>query len=119
MENSIISLLKVPGFHVVDVQIAGEEIILSVRKRSKTARCPTCTRRTKSLKDRLPETKILHLMLCNQRIYLLFRKRRFVCKRCSRTFIEPISFLPRYQRRSIHASYHALERLTDASFKTT
>lgn len=119
MNNGIISLLKVPGFWVTDVQITGEEIIVSVRKRSKTARCPTCLRRSKRMKDYLPKTKVLHLMLCNQRVYLLFSKRRFVCRFCQKIFIEYPLFLPRYQRRSIYASYHALERLSDSSFKHT
>lgn len=119
MNNGIISLLKVPGFHVVDVQIQGEEIIISVRKRSKTARCPTCLRRSRRMKDYLPKTKVLHLMLCNQRAYLLFSKRRFICEFCQKIFIEYPSFLPRYQRRSIYASHHALERLSDSSFQHT
>lgn len=119
MDSNIISLLKVPGFRVVDVQIRGEEIIISVRKRSKTARCPTCFTRTKKLKDYLPNTKVLHLLLCNQKVFLLLKKRRFHCVNCSKVFVEKISFIPRYQRRSIFASQHALERLTDSSFKAT
>jgi len=119
MNNNIISLLKVPGFWVTDVRITGEEIIVSVRKRSKTARCPTCLKRTKKLKDHLREIKVLHLMLCNQRVYLSLRKRRFNCLSCQKVFIEQLSFLPRYQRRSIFASRHALERLTDTSFHAT
>ncbi len=119
MENGIISLLKIPGFFVTDVQIQGEEIIVSAKKRSKTARCPTCKTRSKKLKDYLKETKILHLMLCNQKVYLSFKKRRFVCSSCVKVFIEQLPFLPRYQRRSIYASKHALERLTDSSFLAT
>lgn len=119
MNTNIISLLKVPGFRVVDVQIEGEEIIISVRKRSKTARCPCCLKRTKRIKDYLNETKVLHMTLCNQRIYLCLKKRRFICSFCKKSFIERISFLPRYQRRSIYASHHALERLSDSSFKKT
>jgi transposase len=119
MDSNIISLLKVPGFRVVDVQIRGEEILISVRKRSKTARCPTCLRRTKRLKDYLPTIKVLHMLLCNQKVFLSFKKRRFRCTPCSKVFVEQISFLPRYQRRSIFASHHALERLTDSSFKAT
>lgn len=118
MNNGIISLLKVPGFHVVDVQIAGEEIIVSVRKRSKTARCP-CGRRAKILKDyRLP-SRILHMTLSLQKVYLVLRKRRFVCEHCSKVFTEPISFVPRYTRSSIFVEQEALERLSDSSFQRT
>jgi len=101
------------------VRIEKEEIIISARKRSKTARCPRCLKRTKRMKDMLPQTKVLHLMLCNQRVYLLFRKRRFICRFCQKIFIEYPSFLSRYQRQTQYAKYHALERLSDTSFKAT
>lgn len=119
MNSNIISLLKVPGFWVLDIQIVKEEILISVRKRSHTARCPTCLKRTKQLKDYRPYSKILHMMLCSQRIYLLLRKRRFTCWNCNTIFTEKISFIKRYQRQSLYAQYHALERLSDTSFKAT
>lgn len=119
MNSNIISLLKVPGFWVKDIQITGEEIIVLVKKRSKTAKCPHCMKRTKRLKDYLPFTKVLHLMLCNQKVYLWFQKRRFTCCFCKKVFVEPIPFLPRYQRHSMYAKQHALERLSDSSFQAT
>lgn len=119
MNDGIISLLKVPGFRVVDVQITGEEIYVSVRKRSKTARCPQCQRRSKRLKDYLPKRKVLHMTLCNQRVYLLFRKRRFICIFCKKVFSERFTFLLPRARNTVYAQQHALERLTDSSFKAT
>lgn len=119
MNSNIISLLKIPGFFVVDVQIEGEEIVISARKRAKTAKHPICMKRTRILKDYLPQTKVLHLMLCNQKVYLAFRKRRFICANCRKIFVEQIAFLPRYQRRTVYASNHALERLSDSSFHKT
>jgi|GEM_PF-290541 len=119
MDSNIISLLKVPGFRVVDVQISGEEIIVSVRKRSKTARCPRCLERSKTIKDYRPFSKILHLMLCNQKVFLSARKRRFICDCCKKAFTERFSFLPIHARKSIYAQNHALERLADGSFKAT
>lgn len=119
MNSNIISLLKIPGFFVTDVQIEGEEIVITARKRAKTAKHPLCMKRTKLLKDYLPRTKVLHMMLCNQKVYLAFRKRRFICTECRKIFVERIAFLPRYQRRTVYASNHALERLSDSSFHKT
>ena len=119
MNSNITSLLKIPGFFVTDVRIEKEEIVISARKRSKTARCPGCLKRTKRMNDMLPQTKVLHLMLCNQKVYLLFRKRRFDCLNCHKVFVEYPSFLSRYQRQTQYAKYHALERLADTSFKAT
>lgn len=119
MDHNTISLFRIPGYRVVDVQINGEEIFIIVRKRSKTARCPTCHRRTRRLKDYLPESEVLHMMLCNQRVYLKLKKRRFICLSCRRNFTEHIPFLPKRARSTIYAQEHALERLADSSFSST
>lgn len=119
MDSNIISLLKVPGFRVHDVQLFEEEIIIAVRKRSKTARCPTCLHRSKRLHDYLREQKILHMTLSLQRIYLKLHKRRFFCKHCQKTFTEPVSFLRARSRMSIFVQQEALEKLSDTSFQRT
>ena len=119
MDTNIISLLKVPGFRVIDVQIKGEEIIISVRKRAKTTRCPTCLKRSKRLKDYRSPSKILHMTLSLQKVYLLFRKRRFMCLSCKKVFTEQISFVPRYAHTSIWVQHEALDRLADSSFQKT
>lgn len=118
MDSNIISLLRVPGFHVVDVQLSGEEITIAVRKRSKTARCP-CGKRSRKLHDYLKEQRILHMTLSLQKIYLKLQKRRFSCSFCGKTFTEAISFLPRRSRMSIYVQQEALERLSDTSFNRT
>lgn len=119
MNSNITSLLRIPGFFVTDVQVEKEEIIISARKRSKTARCRRCGKRSKRLKDYRSPSKILHMMLCNQKVYLLFKKRRFVCQHCHKIFTEQISFIPEFQRSSVFVKHHALERLSDSSFKAT
>ena len=119
MNKNITSLLRIPGFFVTNVIIEEEEIIISARKRSKTARCPHCLKRTKRLKDYRPLSKILHMMLCNQKVYLSFRKRRFICVPCKKVFTERLSFLSFRSRKTIYAKHHALERLSDSSFKVT
>lgn len=119
MNKNIISLLKIPGFFVTDVQMDKEEIVIYARKRSKTAGCATCGNRSRKLKDYRYPSKILHMMLCNQKVYLVFKKRRFACRNCRKTFTEKVSFLESYQRASIFVKHHALERLADSSFKAT
>lgn len=119
MSSNIISLLRIPGFFVTDVQIQKEEIVIYARKRSKTARCKECNKRSRRLKDYRPPCRILHMMLCNQKVYLVFQKRRFICQNCTKLFTERISFLESYQRNSVFVKHHVLECLTDSSFKTT
>ncbi len=119
MNSNITSLLRIPGFFVTDVQIDKEEIIISARKRSKTARCPLCGKRSKRLHDYLKAQKVLHMSLSLQKVYLLFRKRRFRCDNCCKTFTESISFLQKRARKSIYVQLEALDRLSDSSFSKT
>ncbi|MBI3282785.1 ISL3 family transposase [Candidatus Curtissbacteria bacterium] len=58
-------------------------------------------------------------MLCNQKVYLTFRKRRFLCAPCGKVFTERLPFVAPRARKSIYVQEHALERLTDSSFKAT
>src|SRR3989344_2731247 len=119
MNSNITSLLRIPGFRVSDIQITAEEIAISANKRSKTARCPFCNRRSKKLHDYLRVQKILHMSLSLQKVYLMLRKRRFVCGNCHKTFTESIPFLPRRARKSIFVEIEALDRLSDSSFHKT
>lgn len=119
MNSNITSLLRIPGFFVTDVQIDKEEIVISARKRSKTARCPLCNKRSKKLHDYLRFQKILHMSLSLQKIYLLLRKRRFLCLECNKVFTERVSFLPVRARMSVFVQHEALDRLSDSSFRKT
>ncbi len=118
MDSNIISLLRVPGFRVQDVQLSGEVITIAVRKRSKTARCP-CGKRSKILHSYLKERKILHMTLSLQKVYLKLQKRRFTCDSCGKTFTESISFLQPRARMSIYVQQEALDKLSDTSFQKT
>lgn len=119
MSQFNLSLFKLQGFRVLDVIISESEITLKVKRRRKTAVCPGCLRRTKRMKDYLKESKLLHLLLCHQKVYLSFKKRRFTCLTCDLVFTERLPFVLPRARKSIYLEYHALERLTDSSFKAT
>ena len=119
MSQFNVSVFKLQGFRVRDVLISETEITLRVKRRRKTAQCPRCTKRTKRLKDYHAASRILHMVLCNQKVYLELAKRRFTCTLCNLTFTERLPFVLPRQRASIYAQEHALERLTDSSFKAT
>lgn len=119
MWNTNTALFKIQGFTVTKIDFSPKGVILSIRPRRRTANCPSCLKRTKRLKDYRRQQTILHLVLCNQKVYLTFRKRRFLCLFCQRLFTERLPFLALRARSSIYVQNHALERLGDSSFKTT
>lgn len=112
-----VSLFKLQGFRVLDVLISDAEITLKVKRRRKTAVCPKCNKRTKRLKDYHTPARILHMVLCNQKVYLELTKRRFVCMKCNLTFTERLPFVAFRARSSVYVQNHAMERLADSSFK--
>lgn len=117
MSQFNVSLFKLQGFRVSDVLISDVEITLKVKRRRKTAVCPNCQKRTRRLKDYHTPARILHMALCNQKVYLELRKRRFVCRDCKLTFTERLPFVAPHARTSVYVQNHAMERLTDSSFK--
>jgi transposase len=117
MSQFNVSLFKLQGFRVNDVLISESEITLKVKRRRKTAVCPKCQKRTKRLKDYHAPSRILHMVLCNQKVYLELKKRRFTCTLCHTVFTERLPFVAPRARRSIYVQNHAMERLADSSFK--
>jgi len=119
MPNINTGIFAIQGFTISSINFSEKGVILTIKRRRKTANCPTCLKRTKRLKDYRKWQTVLHLLLCNQKVYLTFRKRRFICSTCSKVFTEGYPFLSVGARKTIVVQNHALERLTDSSFKAT
>jgi len=119
MPNINTGLLQVQGFTISSINFSEKGVTLTINRRRKTANCPMCLKRTKRLKDYRCWQTVLHLLLCNQKVYLTFRKRRFFCCNCSKVFTERYPFLSAGARKTVVVQNHALERLTDSSFKAT
>lgn len=119
MPNINTGLFVIQGFTISSINFSEKGVTLTIKRRRKTANCPACQRRTKRLKDYRSWQTVLHLLLCNQKVYLTFQKRRFFCEVCSKVFTERYPFLSQGARKTIIVQNHALERLTDASFKAT
>jgi len=103
MEDFItISLFKIPGFHLREISFSSNllEVNLFIKQRRKTADCPYCLKRTKILHGYQKERKVIHRLLGNQRVYLLFTPRRFKCKKCQKVFVESFSFLQKKSRQT-------------------
>ena len=119
MANINTGVFGLQGFTISSINFSPKGVTLTVKRRRKTANCPSCCKRTRVLKDYRPWQTVLHLLLCNQKVFLTFRKRRFYCSSCAKVFTERYPFLSPGARNTIVAQNHALERLTDSSFKVT
>jgi transposase len=116
--NTIVSLFKIAGCFVRDVQISTEGILVSVKKRRKTGTCPLCGKRTKRIHQSYTR-KVLHTIVGIHKVFLLVKRRRFLCLRCKRVFMEDIPFLLGKKRHTRQLAESIVSRLRKESFRST
>ena len=75
--------------------------------------CPHCGHLTSYIKD-YREQRIKDLGAFGSTVYLHVRKRRYVCKKCSKTFYEKNTFLARYQRATNRFALKIIEEIQAA-----
>lgn len=116
--TAFVSLFKIPGCLVRDVQVSDAQILVEVHRRRKTGTCPRCSKRSKHVHDRRVR-KVLHTIIGTQQLYLLITRRRFFCVLCSCRFAEEIPFLLGKKRRTTQLTQSILSRLKKESFRST
>jgi transposase len=118
MHYSILALLKLEGFVLIKTWENNNKVFLQIRSRRKTADCPKCSKRTKHIHQYGKWQRIKHLKLGTKQIYLVLRKRRFVCKRCKKIFTERSWLVKAYARKTTALDNQIITELGDLSFKS-
>ena len=117
MHYSILALLNLEGFVLLKAKEEALRIYLKLESRRKTADCPHCGKRTKSIHQYGQWQVIKHLRLGRKQIYLILRKRRFKCKRCHLVFTERFWLIKPYARKTTSLDNQIITDLADLSFK--
>ena len=73
--------------------------------------CPCCKAKTTKIKDYRIQT-IKDIPIRFKTTYLSYRKRRYQCKNCGKTFYEQVSFLAKRGRKTTRVIEFIIERLT-------
>lgn len=97
MEAEVTRILGLQELVVTAVHERGEELELSVESQLAAACCPHCGQASVESKER-PRVRVRDLPLAGRRTYLLWRKRRYRCRDCRRSFSERHPELPARQR---------------------
>ena len=97
MQDDLTRLVGLEGFVVNRVVEVGDELDLEVELVARAALCPRCGRGSLEVKER-PRVRVRDLPLAGRRTDLVWRKRRFLCQPCGRTFTEQHPELPPRQR---------------------
>ena len=83
----------------------------------KEHKCPCCGHMTSKVHDYRTQ-EIKDISAFGYEIYIVIRKRRYVCTHCNKRFTEKIPFLSKYQRMTKRLIYLIIEKLKDVSSYT-
>jgi transposase len=97
MQQDLTRLLGLEGVAVIAVRERDEVVELEVELERGAGVCPRCGRASVTVKER-PVVRIRDLPIAGRRTHLCWRKRRFDCGGCGRSFTETHQELPGRQR---------------------
>jgi transposase len=109
MQDDVSRLVGIEGLAVTGVVERAEQLEIEVEFMFEAGCCRWCGRGSLRVKDR-PVVRIRDLPVSGRVTWLLWRKRRFSCDACGRTFTETHPALPSRQRVSARFRAHLFER---------
>jgi transposase len=110
MQDDLTRLVGLEGFEVRSVREVGDQLDLEVELIARAGLCPHCGRASLDVKER-PVVRVRDLPVAGRVTYLVWRKRRYLCAGCGRTFTEAHSELPPRQRATRRFRAHLFERV--------
>lgn len=119
MNNRILSLLGLQGLGILSVKEYHRFIFIYVYLTRKTAHCPKCEKRTKTVYDQRPPSMVRHLKIGFRQTFLILFKRRFKCKLCNHVFTEKLPQVGKWQRKTKSIDEQVIEYLKEISFAGT
>ena len=94
------------------------EIKLFIELERKEHTCPCCSGQTSKIHDYRTQ-KVHDINILGKRVYLILRKRRYVCPDCGKRFYEDNTFLPKYHRITNRMTAWIISKLkSNHSFKS-
>jgi len=109
MQDQLTRLVGLSGFEVKAVNEVGDQLDLEVELVARAACCAHCGRASLDVKER-PLVRVRDLPIAGRQVNLVWRKRRYRCAQCERTFTESHPELPERQRVSARFRRRLFER---------
>lgn len=106
-------LLGLKDVSVTSVKEDAYALYVHIETKPKECTCPCCRTVTHYIHDYRLQ-KIRDLPLRGKYLYLLLKKRRYVCKHCGKRFFEKYSFLPRFHRMTQRVYENIIRSLYDS-----
>ena len=110
MRDDVSRLVGIDRMVVTAVLEIGRQLEIEVESTQEVACCRWCARSSLLVKDR-PIVRVRDLPIAGRVTFLRWRKRRFWCEGCERTFTETHPALPSRQRVSARFRAHLFDRV--------
>src|SRR4051812_28310456 len=114
MQDHATRLVGLDGLVVTEVQRTGEQFDLQVELLARATGCPHCGGSEVRVKER-PRVRVRDLPIAGRVTRLVWRKRRYRCEDCARTFTETHEQLPARQRVTVRFRARLAERVVDGA----
>src|SRR3954449_3207881 len=114
MQDHATRLVGLDGLVVTAVQGTGEQLDLQIELLARADGCPPCGAREVQVKER-PLVRVRDLSIAGRVTRLVWRKRRYRCTDCARTFTETHEQLPARQRVTGRFRARLGERVVDGA----
>lgn len=117
MKDNTSKLLGFKDVIVKNVDSSSTSIQIQIELPRKIHKCPCCGHETDKIHDYRRQT-VKDIRAFGKPVYLILRKRRYVCPKCNKRFAEQNYFLPKYHRstqRLIVEIIHAFRETVSAS----
>ena len=102
-------VLGLQGVEIKNIENTEKEIYIEVELKRRPHRCPACGQETDRIHDYRRQS-VKDIPAYGKAVFLLLRKRRYVCP-CGKRFFEENTFLSRYQRMTARKIAYAISSL--------
>lgn len=111
MQNNFIrNLLDLKGVIIKKVRYKKNFVKIHIEMPVKVQTCPCCKSKTTKIKDYRTQL-IKDIPIRFKTTLLSYRKRRYECKNCGKTFYEKVDFLPKRSRKTKRVTEFIVDRL--------
>lgn len=97
---------------VQNIEENNNNVYIYIEMKKKVCKCPCCNNDTIYIHDYRKQT-IKDISAFGKNVFLILRKRRYVCKQCRKRFYEKNNWLPHFYRMTNRLAAYIIEKLSD------
>ncbi len=106
-DNIITKLIDIQGADVTDIEETDKNILINLCMQRRAHTCPHCHSITNKVHDYRIQ-KVKDISIREKPVILVYRKRRYKCPCCHKSFYEKIGMLPKYHRTTNRLAMYAV-----------